>query len=165
MPFETSAPPFVTQLRVQLGLCSTWSGLVGSANALDRVHYPSFNPGGVRGALDRLPAVLLLRPQFGRKKWIEGASGLANGSLGMMFYFPALASAAVLAAYGAGRVEALVESICGELIAQRSGIPFRDDATIAEASDPTEAAIASNTDDQPAAFRTCQATIPYGYST
>lgn len=164
MTWETTASPIVLQVRTQLAGSATWQGVVGAANAANRVHFPSINLGGVRGSNDPIPAVLVQRPQNARRKWVEGASGLINGSIGLMFYFPAILSGAVPAAYAAGRVEDLVDTIVGDLIAQRSGIPFRDDATIGEASDPTDAEIAANSDQTPAAFRSCLATLPYGYS-
>ncbi len=163
MAWETTAPAVIIQLRTQLGSSATWTTLVGAGNVSSRVHFPSFNPAGVRDTADAIPAVLLMRPQAGRRKWIEGAAGLMSGSLAMMFYFPAITVGAVTG-YSAGQIEQLIETICGELIAQTSGIPFRDEATIEEASDPTGGEIAANTEADPTAYRSCLATIPYGYS-
>ncbi len=164
MAWETTAPGIIIQLRSQLGSCAAWSALFTTPDVSDNhVHFPSFNPGGVRGTADALPSVLLMRPQTVRRKWVEGASGLISGSLGLIFYFRAVDVSSV-PGYSAGQVEALVETIVGQLIAQQTGIPFRDDATIGEASDPTDPEIAGDTSSTPAAFRTCTVTLPYGYS-
>lgn len=163
MVWETTTPAFVAQMRTQLGLSTSWVAAIAPALYTARAHFPSFNPGGMRETVDALPAVLICRPKNARKKWIEGASGLIAGSIDLIFYFPALTEG-IVPGYKAGQIETLIETIVGELIAQPSGIPFTDDATIGAASDPTDPEIAADTAAAPAAFRTCLVTMPYGYT-
>jgi hypothetical protein len=160
--WDPAPPLFISQLRTQLAGCASWISAVGSANALSRIHYPAINVGNTKGsAPDKIPAALLTRTAGGKQRWAAGAGGLGNGVLEIDFYFPAVQTAAQPDPYTVGRLEALVEAIVGELTTQEVGIPFNDNATWTEASNPTNEAIAAHSDQNPAAFRHCRAILPY----
>lgn len=159
-------PPVIAQLQAQLAGESNWLGaLDGTANAQKNVHFPSANPGGIDGSTpDVLPLIALGESGLSPEVYSVGVQPLRNAVLELDFYFPV--SGAI--AQTAGKAEALVSRIVNALMQQQpSGtpaglIPFKGTPEISESSDPSAAAIATDTTPNPAAYRHIRVRLPYG---
>ncbi len=163
MVWDPTPPVFIGQMRIQVAQCASWITACGDATiGLGRLHYPSLDFRGEKGAPDQVVAGLITRTEAGRRRWLEGAGGLVSGSLDLDVYVPALTSGLYAKAYTVGQLEDFADTLIQELLTQRTGIPFRDIPKMSEASNPTNAEIAAHSDDTPSAFRWIRITMPYG---
>ncbi len=156
MVWDTSAAAMVVQLRTQLQASTTWTAAGG---LLANIHHPSANPSGGNGSTpDPLPLAEIDADGVGFRRYAEGAGALEQGMLKINLIFPATGASAKTP----GQVETIARGIVADLHLQGSGIPFRDGATIGQASSPTPGAVAADTTGNPCAFRTILITLPYG---
>lgn len=136
----TDASALLTQLQTQIAACAGWSG--GSS----AVHYPEL----AWGSGPTFPCALVSEESRSNVYYAAGAAGLRNGSLKLTIY---AGSATTL-----GALETLGQTILEQLLAQQSGIPFRD-GEVGMAGDATDASIAAATE-----VRGVEVTLNYGLS-
>jgi len=120
MPF-TGASDLLTQLRTQIAACASWSA--GSSG----VHYPD-----VDWASATLPCCVIAEGARTSATYAAGAAGLRGGTFLVTIY----TSGTV------GACEVLGQAILEELLAQASGIPFRNGSVgvCGQSTDAQEAA-------------------------
>lgn len=163
--WDSSAPPFVDQLRTELVACALWISEVNSAGQESaHVHYPKVNLSGTQGTADPLPVALLSQTNLGFSPYAEGAGGVPTGiTLQLDLFLPATANG------GTPRTAAYLESYAQTLLQQIFSrqpriIPYNGPASFEEASDPSPGQWAADKPSHAAAYHHLRIRIPCGYN-
>lgn len=131
-------PAILTQLRTQIVACAGW------ANGQNAVNYPELPV--LAGATFPLCVISTVPGSF--EAYADGAAPLASGTLQVVIY----------ATGTIGVVEELGRTILSQLLAQWTGIPFRQ-GECGLSSDPSPAKVAGAS-----AYRTITLTLAWGLS-
>lgn len=159
-------PDVITQLQVQLAGETNWlAALTGTVNAQKNVHFPSANPEGIDSSTaDALPLVTVAESGSSPDSFAPAVLPLRNAVLELDFYFPATGANAL----SSGKVESLVRLIVNALHQQQPAgtpaglIPWKAGTEISESSDPSMAALVTDTPANPSAVRHIRVRMPYG---